>query len=345
MSPLNRRLACVFGVLLVWTLAVERPWAPDSYEAAAQAAEEPFFPDLDAERVAEVVLRRDDQAVRLVRAVDGTWTMPDSWDFPVPAGRVAELVGRMAGLTYAAVISEEESRRDVYNVGAGGTEVTLGDAAGAEMACMVLGKFAAFDPDDPLFEKKFSFDAYVRACGGDRVAVVPNFMPPATKSAEWIDRALFPPTEAQPVSFTVSGTGIPEPFTAERVGEEQWVCVGHEDEPLEAWQAASMARALAFLSANDVAGLRADRLDAEWGFDAPFLQAEVTLEDGTVREVVVGGVAEVDRSYYAARGRWVVEIQKWTVENAAKDWRDLRPEPEEDGAFPDAAVPVEASGE
>jgi hypothetical protein len=98
----------------------------------------PWLPDLDAEQVSAVVIEDDqDRTVELRRAGE-EWTLPERDDFPVEAGRVAELLDKLAEIRVRAPVVQQEEFHESLEV--------TGEAFRRRV--ILLGE----DPSEPIAE-------------------------------------------------------------------------------------------------------------------------------------------------------------------------------------------------
>jgi len=246
----------------------------------------PLFADLldHANDVATITIDSGTGTLTIARASDGAWGLVENDGYPVPTDKVRRLV---AGLAEVRLLEPKTDRPERYArlevedpaPGAMSKRVTLGDAAGATLAALIVGR------------ENYSFDlnglrgVYVREPGGRAWLAEAALDVPTTTvtrvdrnvvdlDAEAVQAIRFEPAGSDVV--TVSRPDAASEFSLEPIPE------GRSADP-EA--VARLARAFVAVTLDDV---RADRAGAARGagvatattFDGLTLKAELVVVDG-----------------------------------------------------------------
>lgn len=204
MSELPKTLAFVgaaaLAVLLAW-LAAPRPVQPEIFNDEGEI----FFPAFTSpDQVASLEVREFDSGAAIlrlfsVRQEGGQWTIPSHGNYPADAkDRMAKAAGLLIGLPKGAVRSDRpadhasfglldpDSFEDAGDLDALGTKVVFRDAAGGELASLIVGRKAGGE------EGSFGGDGmrFVRVPGRNRVYLAKLPGEVNTRFSDWIETDL-----------------------------------------------------------------------------------------------------------------------------------------------------------
>lgn len=245
------------------------------------AAAGPVVPGLEttisnAERVIITSAEASYRIERIQRGDDSVWVMRDRGDYPVNAGRLAQLTQGLQGLRYTRRMTSDAANHERLGVddprqGGGGVLVQVEDGRGALLVHLILG----VEPDG----------LYVRRPDQDQTFAAEGELPPLRDASSWLD--------LQPLTLA------PERLTrVEIMPAEGRAYVLARATPEEAWRVASpplgvISTALVSAAAERIADLTPTDVQTAPAIQgAPSARVRATTVDGVVIDAEVIRVAD-----------------------------------------------------
>jgi uncharacterized protein DUF4340 len=268
MSPRNRKLAAIFGVLFIATLAVEKPWRGDAHQRTT-ATIEAMFPDLKGfAEVASVRISKAGQATTIARILDRgkpRWVVREKFDHPADLRRLGRLIDSLMALETRDIESTNSDKQSAYEVGIDqGMHIEIWDQQGGKLADLVAGSMRS---QDMTAGQIAVLEFFVRPTDGDVVYRTGELLVPFEDPADWCDGQF------------LAGVEEPQLQLLQRIdhlGPDSWKLIRQSVEEGQKWKMiAPDARAVADfvgdswaytmhgLRAADVLGLLSDPQSAE----------------------------------------------------------------------------------
>jgi len=173
------------------------------------------LPDLAVNDAAELRIETGDSALT-VHKVDGTWRVAEKHDYPANFERVRNALITLSDLKVGSVVNVDAPGREALGIAAPGpdapdaTRVVLSNAAGGEIASLILGKQHMMKArgEAAAFGGEYPDGRYVARDPLEAVyRVQPTLSEFTTRATDWMDRELVNADAGKWTRITVTGPG------------------------------------------------------------------------------------------------------------------------------------------
>ena len=167
----------------------------------------PYFPDLlqQSNQVAKAIIKDNDSTTTLKKE-DDQWKIAEKDGYPASTAQVRELILGLARLqrleakTKNPELYNKLEVNDISEPGSNSKLVQLVDAAGNDLAILIVGK-------EKISQGGTSKDQlYVRAPGDAQSWLVEGLMPALGDATDWLDKTIIKPELGEVRSVTVSSS-------------------------------------------------------------------------------------------------------------------------------------------
>ncbi|MBM3286700.1 MAG: DUF4340 domain-containing protein [Candidatus Eisenbacteria bacterium] len=242
-------------------------------KSATEPSERPLFPALKVDQVDQITIRSAGKETTLEKR--GTkWHVATEGGFEADQKAVQDIVDRLPRLFADRVVSTNPANRPLFSVDSTGTEIRIGQK-GKEVAHFFVGK-----PGEDFHS------TYVRAADSDKVVQVPEYLPSLFQRGDtWRDRVIFSFEEANVAKYEYKSPSRGR-LSASRDESGAWKIDDPEPAPIQPGKMDPTIRQLSRLRA---AAFADDVMPAEAGIEIDSTRVTVTLADGSVHSLVIGG--------------------------------------------------------
>ncbi|HVP57674.1 MAG TPA: DUF4340 domain-containing protein [bacterium] len=291
-----------------------------------KAGPRPLFPDFKADAAQKISLASPQGRVVLEKK-DDVWVVSSEASYPADAANIQKILDAVSGFSRNDMISSNPEKQAAYQVDSTGIAVTIEDAAGKPRAAFIVGKLG------PDYQS-----TYVRDANSARVILAPGYLRSVFSRGKqsWQDKRVFKVDLADIVTITIKKPGLS--MALERASDGKWHLTQPEGAECDSNKATRVARALAFLTADDFAG---HMPMPEAGVDKPDSSVSFRVTSGAEATLFIGHAA-ANGSFYVARDKSdvIYFLNPQSVRNLLPDLASLAPTPET--AKPNPAAPPAA---
>jgi hypothetical protein len=283
MSTRNRRLILVFSLLLIATLAVEKPWRGDAH-ARTSATIEAMFPDLqDFAEIGGVRISKGGVFTTMAKVLDRgkqRWVVREKYDHPADLRRLGRLVDSLMALETRDIESTNPDKQSAYQVGINqGIHIQIWDNQGGKLADLVAGSMRS---QDMTSGQVAVLEFFVRPTEGDVVYRTGELLVPFEDPSDWCDtRFLAGVGESQLQLLQRIDHLGPDSWKLLRQSEvegKKWKMIAPDAQPVADFVGDSWAFTMQGLRAADVLALLSD--------------PESTATFGTLRDTLKVGIGD-----------------------------------------------------
>ena len=279
----TKQLLVLVGVLVVLGLLVlifENPFGKNESEKKIEAARS-LFPNLKKESVAKIEIAASEETTTLAREND-QWLVSSMDNYPADQKAVEELVDSVIEFKTIQLASTNPEKQSVFQVDSSGVEAKLLNASGNVLAHLFAGKTTAD-----------FFSSYVRAADSNNVYVVKGYLKSVFDKGgrTWKDRTIFDFNKGDTTHLTIKSET--EDIELQIDAESKWQMLKPVTSTAKQTEVESLLDTLSSLQTDDFAE---PKELAEYTLDAPNSSIAATLNDGSIRLLLIGK-EESDKHY------------------------------------------------
>lgn len=290
----------------------------------------PVFSGLTAETAGRIVLAGETKTVELVKQ-DDQWRVASEGNYPADAQAMQRLLETFPQLDRKHLRSRNPEMQSTFEVDdASGTEVTISDAAGKELAHFRIGK------NGPDFRSH-----YVRPAGKDEVYLVPaslkSLFDPGRQT--WRDKTIFAFGVDKVKQLDIRAAGA-APIALVKDDQGSFALIAPEAAPARKSQVESTLRTLSSLRCD--AFPEAPPASVDVGLEPPEQSVSVVLDDGATLELQIGKEGDAARHYVRKAGdETIFLLNKTRLTGILRKLEDLKETPADSAAAAAAPAPPE----
>jgi hypothetical protein len=251
-------IALALGLAVAGIKLAERP---PLAETTARQRGQTLLPDFPATRVATIQIESASEQTTLTRT-DGRWLVAERANYPAAFPKIAALLRSLAALEVTQAIPADPSAHSRFGLEATGqgpargTTLTFRDAAGAELATVVLGKRLSGDEAADPLGMGTSAGRFVRNAADPSAvyAIAGTFPQLSPAPREWLEDIFFQVEKIRSIQVARPGLAGFNPWTLTRTEEAaKFTLADNPRAPLDAAAVTAMVNTLANPRFEDVA--------------------------------------------------------------------------------------------